>query len=96
MSCSSDFSFSFFDWVGGIEDETQFSYIEDTGKGPKRWGQINPDWKACGNGAMQSPIDLLDARVQVLPNLGKLKRDYKPAPAVVKNRGHDVTVSCRV
>ncbi|RVX09642.1 Alpha carbonic anhydrase 4 [Vitis vinifera] len=74
------------------EDETQFSYIEDTGKGPKRWGQINPDWKACGNGAMQSPIDLLDARVQVLPNLEKLKRDYKPAPAVVKNRGHDVTV----
>lgn len=42
---------------------------------------------------MQSPIDLLDSRVQVFPNLGKLKRDYKPAPATVKNRGHDITVS---
>ena len=42
---------------------------------------------------MQSPIDLLDAWVPVLPNLGKVKRDYKLAPAVVKNRGHDITVS---
>ncbi|KAF8396194.1 hypothetical protein HHK36_017807 [Tetracentron sinense] len=41
---------------------------------------------------MQSPIDLLNKRVQVLHNLGRLKRDYKPAPAVVKNRGHDITV----
>ncbi|XVE75562.1 hypothetical protein DITRI_Ditri12bG0103500 [Diplodiscus trichospermus] len=39
-----------------------------------------------------SPIDLLSENVQVLPTLGKLKRDYKPAPAVVKNRGHDITV----
>ncbi|KAL6987200.1 carbonic anhydrase, partial [Sarracenia purpurea var. burkii] len=42
---------------------------------------------------MQSPIDLLDQRVEVFPNLGKLKRDYSPAPATVKNRGHDITVA---
>jgi len=43
---------------------------------------------------MQSPIDLLDGRpVQVFPNLGKLRRDYQAAPAAVKNRGHDITVS---
>uniref|UniRef100_A0A803P762 Alpha-carbonic anhydrase domain-containing protein n=1 Tax=Cannabis sativa TaxID=3483 RepID=A0A803P762_CANSA len=39
-----------------------------------------------------SPIDLLHQRVQVFPNLGKLKRDYKPALATVMNRGHDITV----
>ncbi|CAI0475758.1 unnamed protein product [Linum tenue] len=41
---------------------------------------------------MQSPIDLIDTRVQVLSHLGRLNRDYKPAPATVKNKGHDITV----
>jgi carbonic anhydrase len=41
---------------------------------------------------MQSPIDVLDRRVEVFPNLGKLRRDYQAAPAAVKNRGHDITV----
>lgn len=74
-------------------DELPFAYVEGTGKGPKKWGDIDPHWKACDNGKMQSPIDLLDSRVQVFPNLGKLKRDYKPAAATVRNRGHDITVS---
>ncbi|KAF5474181.1 hypothetical protein F2P56_006101 [Juglans regia] len=81
--------------VGGTDDEIPFTYVEGTGKGPKKWGEIDPHWKACGNGKMQSPIDLLDRRVQVFPSLGKIKRDYKPAPAVVKNRGHDITVIWR-
>ncbi|KAJ6300560.1 hypothetical protein OIU76_021369 [Salix suchowensis] len=74
------------------EDETQFTYIEGTGKGPRSWGKINPHWEACGKGQMQSPIDVLDRRVEVFPNLGKLRRDYQAAPAAVKNRGHDITV----
>ncbi|KAJ6425929.1 CARBONIC ANHYDRASE [Salix purpurea] len=75
-----------------VEDETQFTYIEGTGKGPRNWGKINPHWEACGKGQMQSPIDVLDRRVEVFPNLGKLRRDYQAAPAAVKNRGHDITV----
>ncbi|XP_062117850.1 alpha carbonic anhydrase 4-like [Humulus lupulus] len=74
------------------DDESPFSYIEGTGKGPKKWGEIDPHWKICDKGKLQSPIDLLDQRVQVFPNLGKLKRDYRPAPATVRNRGHDITV----
>ncbi|PRQ44863.1 putative carbonic anhydrase [Rosa chinensis] len=77
---------------GEVGDELPFTYVEGTGKGPKKWGQIDPHWKVCDNGEMQSPIDLLDGRVQVFPNLGKLKRDYKQAPATIKNRGHDITV----
>ncbi|XP_048138316.1 alpha carbonic anhydrase 4-like isoform X2 [Rhodamnia argentea] len=76
-----------------VDDETPFTYIEGTGKGPKEWGQIDQRWQACGTGNLQSPIDLLNERVQVFPNLGKLKRDYKPAPAFVRNRGHDITVT---
>ncbi|KAJ4824641.1 hypothetical protein Tsubulata_020475 [Turnera subulata] len=78
--------------VSEPDDETPFTYVEGTGKGPKRWGHINPHWKKCDNGRMQSPIDLLDRRVQDFPNLGMLRRDYKPAPAAIKNRGHDIEV----
>ncbi|XVF75744.1 hypothetical protein PTKIN_Ptkin13bG0211700 [Pterospermum kingtungense] len=75
-----------------VDNETPFTYTEGTGKGPNEWGHINPHWKLCDTGKLQSPIDLLSENVQVLPSLGKLKRDYKPASAVVKNRGHDITV----
>ncbi|KAG2683537.1 hypothetical protein I3760_10G035000 [Carya illinoinensis] len=75
-----------------VDDESLFTYTEGTGKGPNNWSQIDPHWKACGHGKMQSPIDLLDRRVQVFPALGKLKRDYNAAPAVARNRGHDITV----
>ncbi|KAJ9184843.1 hypothetical protein P3X46_004529 [Hevea brasiliensis] len=75
-----------------VDDETPFAYVEGTGKGPKKWGQIDPHWQVCDSGEMQSPIDLLDRRVEASPNLGKLHRDYKPALASVKNRGHDIEV----
>ncbi|GKU89796.1 hypothetical protein SLEP1_g3889 [Rubroshorea leprosula] len=75
-----------------VGEETPFTYIEGTGKGPNEWGNIRPDWKVCNTGKLQSPIDLLDGRVQVMSNLGKLKRDNKAAPAVVKNRGHGISV----
>ncbi|KAL4308650.1 hypothetical protein GQ457_01G012400 [Hibiscus cannabinus] len=75
-----------------VEKETKFSYIEGSGKGPKEWGRLDPHWKLCGTGKLQSPIDLVHGTPQVVPILGKLKRDYKPAPAVVRNRGHDIMV----
>ncbi|KAL3534412.1 hypothetical protein ACH5RR_002873 [Cinchona calisaya] len=75
-----------------VEDENPFTYQDGTSKGPKNWGHIDPQWQICDNGKLQSPIDLLNQRVQVFPSLGKLKRDYKPAPAILKNRGHDISV----
>ncbi|KAF5178336.1 Alpha carbonic anhydrase [Thalictrum thalictroides] len=74
------------------EDETEFAYVKESGKGPKEWGKIHPEWKTCDNGDMQSPIDVLNTRVEVMHNLGKLKRDYQPSNATVKNRGHDIMV----
>ncbi|XP_021624324.2 alpha carbonic anhydrase 4 [Manihot esculenta] len=74
------------------DNELAFTYNEGTGKGPKKWGLINKKWEACNNGKMQSPINILKDEVEVLPSLGKLKRDYKAAPATVQNRGHDITV----
>ncbi|KAL4197101.1 hypothetical protein AMTRI_Chr04g249590 [Amborella trichopoda] len=73
-----------------VEDEREFNYLEDSERGPKHWGELYPEWRACSNGDMQSPIDLLHERVEVLPNLGRLQRKYKPAKAILKNRGHDI------
>ncbi|KAL4197126.1 hypothetical protein AMTRI_Chr04g249640 [Amborella trichopoda] len=42
---------------------------------------------------MRSPIDLHQKRVEVLPNMGCLQREYKPAKAILKNRGHDIMLN---
>ncbi|GMH08149.1 hypothetical protein Nepgr_009989 [Nepenthes gracilis] len=74
-------------------DETPFTYEKGTKGGPENWGKINPQWQLCNNGRLQSPIDLLDGGVRVYPALGKLKKYYKPAPAAVNPRGHDIAVT---
>ncbi|XP_010243267.1 PREDICTED: alpha carbonic anhydrase 7-like [Nelumbo nucifera] len=73
-----------------VEDEREFDYLEGSGKGPDHWGELHEEWAACKNGDMQSPIDLLNERVQLVPGLGRLKRSYKPSNAILKNRGHDI------
>ena len=76
----------------GAEDEREFDYIEGSEKGPSHWGEIQKDWAACKNGSMQSPIDLSNRRVKVIPQLGELEINYKPCNSTVKNRGHDILV----
>ncbi|XP_027085668.1 alpha carbonic anhydrase 7-like [Coffea eugenioides] len=73
-----------------VEDEKEFSYDERSHRGPAHWGEIRPEWSMCNHGSMQSPIDLLDARVQVVSSLGRLHRAYKPSNATLVNRGHDM------
>ncbi|XP_010267256.1 PREDICTED: alpha carbonic anhydrase 7-like [Nelumbo nucifera] len=75
-----------------VEDEREFDYLEGSGKGPDHWGELHEEWAACKNGDMQSPIDLLNKRVQVIPALGRMKRSYKPSIATLKNRGHDIAL----
>ncbi|KAG9454770.1 hypothetical protein H6P81_007674 [Aristolochia fimbriata] len=72
------------------EDEKDFDYLEGSNKGPRYWGEIHPEWRACAHGNLQSPIDVLDHRVVASPRLGRLKKSYIPAHAVLKNRGHDI------
>lgn len=73
-----------------VEDETEFNYLTESGKGPEQWGDLHENWTACKNGEMQSPIDLMNERVQVVVHLGRLNRSYKPSNATLKNRGHDI------
>ncbi|KAH6791606.1 alpha carbonic anhydrase 7 [Perilla frutescens var. hirtella] len=72
------------------DDEREFSYEIDSETGPEHWGEMRPEWKDCNSGIMQSPIDLLNQRVEVVPNLGTFQRAYKPSNAILLNRGHDM------
>jgi carbonic anhydrase len=76
-----------------IEDASEFSYDPNSVKGPDHWGELNPDWYACGNGTMQSPIDLRDDRVIVNSGLGMLKRNYTSSNSDLINRGHDIMLN---
>uniref|UniRef100_UPI0005CB4E8E alpha carbonic anhydrase 7-like n=1 Tax=Fragaria vesca subsp. vesca TaxID=101020 RepID=UPI0005CB4E8E len=71
-------------------DERDFDYVEGSKKGPAQWGEIKNEWAAWKSGGLQSPIDLSDQRVQIVPNLGELKINHKPSNATLKNRGHDI------
>lgn len=73
-----------------VEDTSGFDYVAGSLKGPDRWGTLRPDWSTCSNGTMQSPIDLLDQRVQIVTKPERLTRNYKAANATLKNRGHDM------
>uniref|UniRef100_A0A9I9CK82 Carbonic anhydrase n=1 Tax=Cucumis melo TaxID=3656 RepID=A0A9I9CK82_CUCME len=72
------------------DDESGFNYDEDGNKGPSRWGELNVEWQECNSGKMQSPIDLLHKRVQIVPKFVDFKIAYKPTNATLKNRGHDI------
>ena len=41
---------------------------------------------------MQSPIDLLNERVEEVSHLGAFKKEYKPSNATLVNEGHDMKV----
>ncbi|KAG9129319.1 hypothetical protein Leryth_027255 [Lithospermum erythrorhizon] len=73
-------------YISISEKEVSFAYTDDT-KGPNKWGTLKPEWKTCGNGKSQSPIDLVNGKVQVQESLGPLKITHKAAPAKISNRG---------
>ncbi|XP_019083112.1 PREDICTED: alpha carbonic anhydrase 2-like isoform X3 [Camelina sativa] len=73
-----------------VEDEREFSYERNKENGPEKWGKLKPEWKLCGKGELQSPIDLMNKRVRLVTDFQKLTKDYKPCNATLINRGHDM------
>lgn len=72
------------------DHEEEFSYVPGAWNGPENWGNIKEEWAKCGEGQMQSPIDLSDQRVSLMPQLGYLNYSYLPTEASIVNRGHDI------
>lgn len=55
--------------------------------GPEHWGELSPEFRACGAGAQQSPLDL-DNRTPSL--LSGPTIDWRPGPFEVVNNGHTI------
>ena len=75
------------------EDEREFDYVKGSEVGPEHWGELRSEWAMCKKGKMQSPIDLLNQRVEVVPKSEEIHKFYNPSEAALKNRGHDIEVN---
>ncbi|MCD7465328.1 hypothetical protein HAX54_001044 [Datura stramonium] len=71
-------------------DESKFTYLLGTTHGPENWGTIKKEWKLCETGIFQSPVNFRNKTVKTTKTIQYLKPNYKIAPAVIINRGHDI------
>lgn len=62
-----------------------WTYSGETG--PQRWGELQPDFKACQLGLQQTPIDLTGG---VKSNPDAVSLDYKPIALRIVNNGHTI------
>lgn len=69
------------------EGGPQWSYDGDTG--PDHWGDLDPSYAACSEGASQSPINLASA---VETELTELEFEYEEVPLAIFNNGHTIEV----
>jgi len=54
--------------------------------GPDHWGDLSPEFKACGFGRQQTPIDLASR----MKGEARLDVDYHPFPLRLANNGHTI------
>lgn len=59
-------------------------------KGPSNWKNLKTDYALCGNGKMQSPIDLKWSKPQETTRTIEL--DYKEVPLSIIDNGHTIQV----
>lgn len=63
-----------------------------TGKlGPEAWHKLSPEYRACGTGREQSPIDIRGARID--KNLKPITFGYIAGPMSLTNNGHTIEVT---
>jgi carbonic anhydrase len=55
--------------------------------GPEHWGDLHEDWRACGEGRRQSPVDLEGAAAG---DGGALAFDYSPAGVAAADTGRSI------
>jgi carbonic anhydrase len=59
-------------------------------EGPEFWGNLAPEYELCGVGHSQSPIDVKDAQLSDLKDIGFA---YQPSAMSILNNGHTIQVN---
>ena len=68
-----------------VASAQEFGYRGEIG--PAYWDTLNPDWAACGNGEIQSPVDLRSQRTYP-----RLDASYSESTGRIFNHGQSVEV----
>ncbi len=71
-------------------DGTHPHWTYEGAEGPESWGTLSPDFTACADGAMQSPIDLSATNAE---GAVTISTSYAPVPLTVLNNGHTVQMN---
>ncbi|XP_010490921.1 PREDICTED: alpha carbonic anhydrase 3-like [Camelina sativa] len=75
------------------DSDTEFHYKPGEIGDPSKWCDMKPEWKICGTGTKQSPVDLTPKAARMVHNSTEiLQTYYKPVEAILKNRGFDMKV----
>lgn len=74
-------------WFAVLAADARWGYGEDDG--PANWGKLSPDFRLCGEGKAQSPIDIRDA---VETDLVDIDFHYSETASAIINNGHTIQV----
>ncbi|TVU50908.1 hypothetical protein EJB05_02305, partial [Eragrostis curvula] len=77
----------------GSEAGPKYGYVPGSANGPANWGKLSPEYKMCGDGKRQSPVDIVTKQAVSTPNLDNLTRVYAAANATLINDGHDIMLT---
>ncbi|KAJ1264768.1 hypothetical protein BS78_08G026600 [Paspalum vaginatum] len=69
-----------------------FGYTVGSPDGPENWAKLSPQYKLCGQGKQQSPIDIVTKHAVPNPSLDTLNRTYAATSGTLINDGHDITL----
>ncbi|UOY93087.1 carbonic anhydrase family protein [Ectobacillus sp. JY-23] len=72
-----------------IQSESDWSYEGNIG--PMHWSMLNPNYRLCGKGKQQSPIDI-DTHEAKVTKGGGWEIYYEPVLFSVQNNGHTINV----
>ncbi|KAG2623042.1 alpha carbonic anhydrase 7-like [Panicum virgatum] len=67
-----------------------YGYEAGSATGPENWGKLSPEYRLCGQGKQQSPIDIVTKKAVPNPNLDTLERTYAASHGTLVNDGHDI------
>jgi carbonic anhydrase len=76
--------------VAAQEHNSEHHWDYGSTMGPSHWGELNPEFRTCSTGHLQSPIDIMNTKKVDLP---EVVFDYKPSPLRIVNNGHTIMIN---
>jgi carbonic anhydrase len=79
--------------AGARAEESHPHFTYGGAHGPDHWAALDPEFKACGTGHEQSPIDIKSSEAKVAADLPAIAFSYQPTPLKIIDNGHSIQVN---